>query len=232
MHPVPRLTLALLPALLASALALHFALTLAYLTPLNPLKLAFHQSVSAYMQPFFVQNWHLFAPDPVRETHVLTVACRLRQPDGTLTETGWVDVSSPFRRARQANRFTPADRMDRPQASAMHTLVSRDETLLLLQKHRRDDEPDPAFDLLLEELGRGESRQREEALTLINRIASAHCDYLHGPGRTTDVRPRIVVLRFPRFSERHRPDADGQLTYHLLDWAPHQAVAPMATRGG
>jgi hypothetical protein len=232
MRLLPRLTLALLPALLGAALAFHFATTLAYLTPLNPWKLSFYQLVNSYMHPLFVQNWHLFAPDPVRDTRVLTVSCRLRQPDGSLIETPWVDVSTPFRQARQANRITPADRMDRPQSSAMHALFSRDETLLLLQKHRRDEDADSGYDRLLEELGRGEARQREGALTVLNRIASAHCDSLHGAGRTVEVRPRIVVLQYPRFSERHRPDADGELTYHLLDWAPYQAVAPLTTKGG
>jgi hypothetical protein len=230
MRTLPRLTLALLPALLGLALAFHFAMTLAYLTPLNPLKLRFYQPVTAYMQPFFVQNWHLFAPDPIRDTRVLTVACRLRQPDGTVAETGWADVSTPFRRARQANRFTPADRMDRPQSGAVHAVFNRDETLMVLQKHRRDEDPD--YDRLLEELGRAEGRQREEALTVLNRIASAHCDRLYGPDRTVEVRPRVVVLQFPRFSDRDRPDSDGELTYQLLDWAPYQRVAPLTTNGG
>jgi len=232
MHRLPRLALALLPAVLGAALAFHFAMTLAYLTPLNPLKLRFYEPVVGYMQPFFVQNWHLFAPDPVRDTYALTVSCRLRQPDGTPAESAWVDVSTPFRRARQANRFSPADRMDRPQSSAIHSVFNRDETLMVLQKHRRDDDPDPAYDELLEQLGRAEGRQREEALTVLDRIASAHCDSLYGPGRTVEVRPRIVVLHFPRFSDRMRPDSDGELTYQLLDWAPYQRVAPLTTKGG
>jgi hypothetical protein len=120
--------------------------------------------------------------------------------------------------------------MDRPQSGAVHAVYNRDETLTVLQKHRRDG--DPEYDRLLEELGRAEGRHREEALTLLNRIASAHCDRLYGPDRTTDVRTRIVVLQFPRFSDRHRPDGDGELTYHLLDWAPYQRVAPLTTKGG
>jgi hypothetical protein len=230
MRWLPRLTLALLPLVLGGALAFHFAMTLAYLTPLNPLKLALQQPVLAYMQPFFAQNWHLFAPDPVRDSRVLTVSCRLRQPDGGLVETPWADVSTPLRQAKQANRFSPADRLERPQSGAVHAIFSQDETLQVLQKHRRED--DPEFDRLLEGLGRADQRQREEGLTVINRIASAHCDRLYGAGRTVEVRPRIVVLQFPRFSERLRPDEDGQLTYHLLDWAPYQPVAPLAARGG
>src|SRR3712207_5577325 len=116
MHSHMRRGLILVPGLLGLVLLCHFGMTLAFLMPLNPTKVRIQHHVGAYMQPFFVQDWHLFAPDPVKDTRVLTVACQLRQPDGTYRVTDWADVSTPLRQARQRNRFSPADRLDRPQS--------------------------------------------------------------------------------------------------------------------
>ncbi|GEM_PF-780092 len=213
------------PIGIALVLIVHFGFTMAYLTPLNPIKLRVYDSIIAYMHPFFVQNWHLFAPDPVKDTRVLTVACRLRNPDGSTSVTAWADISTPLRQARYRNRFTPADRLDRPQSSAVHAIFNRDETLNTLLK-RRTEEPSE-YNTLVDELVEIDARERENGVLLLNRIASAHCDRLYGHGRTEAVQVRIVVLRFPRFSQRHLPDEAGELSYILLDWAPYEEVAPL-----
>lgn len=225
MRRLSRLPVVLMPALLGALLLFHFGMTVAYLTPLNPAKLRVHHWITGYMQPFFIQNWHLFAPDPVKDTRVLMVSCRLRQPDGTLTETPWADISTPFRQARYLNRFTPADRLDRPQSSAVHTIFNRDETLTTLQAHRTEEASD--YNEMVDELSKADERQREDGRLLLTRIGSAHCDRLYGVGTSEAVRVRIAVLRFPRFSERHKPDSEGDLSYILLDWEPYQFVSPL-----
>lgn len=211
-------------------LVVHFGFTIAYIAPINPVKLRIYGVIVSYMHPFFVQNWHLFAPDPVKDTRVLTVACRLRQPDGSTTVTDWADISTPFRQARYINRFTPADRMDRPQSSAVHAIFNRDETLTMLQKHRTNE--DSEYNAMVDELVEADAQERKNGVLLLNRIASAHCDRLYGQGRTEAVRVRIAVLRFPRFSERYLPDAAGELSYITMDWAPYQVVAPIVNMEG
>jgi Family of unknown function (DUF5819) len=226
MRSLSRLVLPLLFAILTGVLVFHFAMTLTYLTPLNPLKLRFHHLILGYMHPFFIQSWQLFAPEPVKDTRVLVVACRRRQPDGTLTETAWADISAPFRQARARNRFSPADRLDRPQSSAVHAIFNRSEILTTLEERR--SEGDTEYNKIVDQLKEAERRQREAGYMVLNRIGSAHCDRLYGRGQTAEVRIRIAVLRFPRFSERYRPDSEGKLSYVALDWAPYQPVAPLA----
>lgn len=225
MQALPRVLLHLVPVGLVLALVFHFGMTLLYLTPLNPIKLHLNQAVVNYISPFFVQNWHLFAPDPVKDSRVLMVSCRLRAADGTERITEWSDISTPLREARYHNRFTPADRLDRPQSSAVHTIFQKDDTLRLLEKRPADT---PEYQAMLDELRRVEQEKRERGFELLNRIASAHCDRLYGPGRTEQVRTRLAVLTFPRFSERHLPDSEGELSYVLMDWAPYQKVAPLS----
>jgi hypothetical protein len=213
-------------AILTAVLVFHFTMTLMYLTPFNPLKLRFYPLIISYMHPFFIQNWQLFAPNPVKHTRRLVVACRLRQSDGTLSETPWVDVSEPFDQARAHSRFAPANRLERPQSSTIHLIFNRDEMLTTLEEHRTEENTE--YNKLVDQLKEAEEHQREDAYIVLNRIASAHCDHLYGGGRTAEVRVRIAVLRFPRFSERHRPDSEGKVSQIALEWAPYQPVAPLS----
>jgi hypothetical protein len=62
---------------LIGLLGFHFACTLLYLTPPNPIRIALHQRLERYMHPYFFQSWRLFAPDPGGTDGVVLVACRL-----------------------------------------------------------------------------------------------------------------------------------------------------------
>ncbi|KYF51642.1 hypothetical protein BE08_35675 [Sorangium cellulosum] len=112
-----------------------------------------------------------------------------------------------------------------------------------LDEHRARAQPDgggqePPEEQEIERLRDQVKKEQDAAYRLgkivLERAGSAHCDSLHGPGRTTAVRMRMGVLRFPRFSRRDLPDSKGDMTYYDLDWAPYQPVAPLeaATEGG
>lgn len=215
----------ILPAVLAVVLIGHFGMTLAYLTPFNPIKMRFFSTIYAYMHPLFSQDWHLFAPDPIRDSRVLTISCRLRQATGETIDTAWADISTPRLEEHYRNRFAPADRLDRPTSNAMQQLFETNELTILLDKHRPPDNPE--YNKTVDELTKADEQGREHSRNMMNRIASAHCDQLYGYGRTEAVRTRIVFLQFPRFSKRHMPDSAGEFSEVILDWAPYQAVAPL-----
>ena len=229
MHRLSRITVTVFPALLTLVLMFHFLMTLAYLTPLNPIKLYFQQANLAYMQPFFLQNWQLFAPNPVRDTRVLMVSCRIRDTDGTMTTTEWSDISTPLREASYDNRLVPADRLERLQTGATRIIFGQDEILVELQEHR--SEADDEFNKMIDELAQEDEENRQAAIVVLNRIGSAQCDRLYGEDRTEEVRIRVALLEFPRFSQRHLPNEEGELSYVLFDWAPYERVAPMNISG-
>ncbi|XXX78200.1 DUF5819 family protein [Sorangium sp. So ce134] len=247
MRPYLRVLSTSAPALLAAALCFHFAMTLSYLTPQNPLKLRFARLIDGYMNPFFQQNWHLFAPDPITDTRLLMVACRLRRPDGGTTETEWTDITTPYWEAHLENRLGPATRVGRSVTGAARLIYSADPTSLQMAKKLEERRarpqpggggPEPPEEQVVDLL-RGEVKKEQDAgfqlgKSVLERAGSAHCDSLYGPDRTAAVRMRMAVLRFPRFSRRDLPDAKGELSYYDLDWAPYQRVAPLeaATEGG
>ncbi|WP_437944931.1 DUF5819 family protein [Sorangium sp. So ce296] len=233
------------PALLAAALVFHFAMTLSYLTPQNPLKLRFARLIDGYMHPFLQQNWHLFAPDPITDTRVLMVACRLRQPDGGATETGWIDITTPYWEAHLDDRLGPAARLGRSVTGAARLIYSADPTSLQmakkLEEHRAraqaggggaEAPEEQVVDRLRDEVKKEQDAGFQLGKIVLERAGSAHCDSLFGPNRTTAVRMRMAVLKFPRFSRRDLPDSRGAMTYYDFDWAPVQAVAPLGAAAG
>ncbi|MFT3767504.1 MAG: DUF5819 family protein [Minicystis sp.] len=229
-----RLVVMSLPVLLALALVGHFGLTLAYLTPTNPLRLRFARVINAYMNPFFQQNWHLFAPDPINDTRTLMLSCRVRQPDGGTVETPWTDITIPYWEAHLGNHFGPATRIARSVTGPARLVYSGDPTTLQIKKkveqHKKNGPADDSLDEMADSLDDAVKKEQEENFKLgadvLSRAGSAHCDSLYGRGRTEAVRVRMAVLKFPRFSRRDLPDEKGDMTYYDFDWAPYQEVAP------
>ena len=219
---------ALLTGLLA-LLSLHFGLTAAYLLPLNPIKLRLAPLLASYMQPFFAQDWQFFAPEPISETRLLFLSCRLRTADGASMETNWVDVTTPWWQAQAEWRFSPAAWLSRPQDYAVQRFFEQSEVLAQLERHRT------ARDSTLKELAAEvEMAERERhilARHLLTRLGAAYCERWYGAERTLASRFCLAVLRFPRFSARQLPDSAGTLHYYPLEWLPYEHVASLALAG-
>lgn len=218
--------LRLVPALLAATLAIHFAMTAIYLMPVSPAKLRLAPLAQAYMSPLFVQDWHLFAPDPDSSTRVWMVSCRIRGPDGATRETPWADITTPYRQAHYRSRFGSADRLLRTLTSAGRLTYTMPPALAEIIAHPANE----GNGELMKAVDIAQERSRQDGVRALNRAASAHCDELHGPADVEAVRVRMAILRFPRFSQRHLPDAAGELSVHDYDWAPREDVAPPEIR--
>jgi len=79
----------------------HFGATALYLLPANPLTNLYSQSVSAYMDPIFTQNWNLFAPEPATSSLKMWHSC---SDDKSWTQ--WQDPIHSLIKKHQDNRFT------------------------------------------------------------------------------------------------------------------------------
>ena len=102
----------------------HFSLTTLYVMPDNPLSESLQPLLRATIGRYFEQNWALFAPNP-RESNLALLARPLTSAEvAALPETGWpgegwYDLSTPMWERFQYNRFTPDERLTRPQAEAI-----------------------------------------------------------------------------------------------------------------
>src|SRR3989337_1611903 len=65
--------------------------TTLYLAPPNPVTAQLLPVIRAIQNPLFAQNWHLFAPDPVKSDFVLTVRCRTKDE-----VSAWQEITAPL----------------------------------------------------------------------------------------------------------------------------------------
>jgi hypothetical protein len=105
-------------------LFVHFALTVAYVMPPNPMNAAWQGFLDATVGTYYSQNWQLFSPEPLTENYALYVrpltdaqAAGIAR-DG-LPQYGWFDITSPLLARFQQNRFSAYDRLTRPQINAI-----------------------------------------------------------------------------------------------------------------
>ncbi len=102
----------------------HFTLTLIYVLPLNPVKLAWQPFLNATIGTYFPQNWNLFAPDPISADFALVVRplssdeLKVAEAKG-LPSDGWYDLSSLLWTKNQNDRFSAYERLSRPATKAI-----------------------------------------------------------------------------------------------------------------
>lgn len=193
----------------------YLATTFLYLTPPNPLKAVWQPVVVALVHPLFAQNWHLFAPDPIRSNFVLTARCRTRA--GVVS--AWEDLTTPYVARLQRQRTSPASRLVRMQQNAMRAVLIGNPgewRLLACRRDRRSaaclrDSPE-------------NERTRRVGLQVLVRAVSRMCDGLLGPGQAAAVQISLLVHQPPPWSGRDRPDVEGITRMVRLPWSPYEPV--------
>jgi hypothetical protein len=214
------------PAILAGFLVFHFSVTCLYLTPLNPIKVALLPYVSAYIEPIFQQRWELFAPNPIVDTRMLLIACRVKDEQGVIEERPWSNMTASFRALKERYRLTPADRIDRAHMAAIHLLYEKPDALT--DKVINTPEETPEYRKAIELLEAARKSKKELGYQLMARVASAECDRLYGEGKTSEVRTRMVTVKSPPFSKRwSTAEEAGETSYVDFDWLPYQKVAAL-----
>ncbi|MDR7417632.1 MAG: DUF5819 family protein [Armatimonadota bacterium] len=182
-----------------------------YLTPPNPLKAAWLPLIVGLAHPLFAQNWHLFAPDPIRTNYVLLARCRTRAGI-----TPWVDVTQSMLGRHHRARTSPMSRLLRVHLNAMRLAigVSHDEWRQYACK--RD---------IRSAACRGKtetgSRRREIGTYLLQRTASTVCDQRVGLGTAEAVQTRILVHTPPPWSRRSEPPSAGVTRFVPMPWTPY-----------
>ncbi|HEX8699369.1 MAG TPA: DUF5819 family protein [Myxococcaceae bacterium] len=211
-----------LPGVLIGVLALHFSMTLAFLTPLNPVKLRLLPILESYINPFFHQRWSLFAPDVEAQTRYLLIACRGEDAQGAMREQPWVNITLPLHQLKQRYRLTPADRLDRAQVAGINQLTPQDEEVI--SKLLAKPEDTPQYRQAVAEFERQREQRKRRGMRLLGRVASSACASLYPALRIHEVRVRIATIKAPPFSQRMESAVQGDTTYMELPWQPYEEV--------
>ena len=120
-------------------LGTHFALTVAYLLPPDPLRESMQPLIDATIGTYFKQNWGLFAPRP-RSSDLKLLARPLTDaefaaiPTQGLPADGWYDLAAPLYAAFVENRLTAYERVVRPHQHAVQGYLAGQPTLAPLQQ--------------------------------------------------------------------------------------------------
>lgn len=214
-----RIPVVLAGAGISAVLAFHFIMTALYNTPFNPVKRDLDEVIVGYMSPFFSQDWHLFAPDPVDTDSGILVRSKVRS-EGGLRVTEWADVTTPHITKIHGERMWPA-RVDRLPTGVKAQLESWPDPMLQKIRDQKDDEQsdgakrekgaeDPP-------LSSAEKSAYENATRFARALATSEAKKRWG-NAVEEIQIRVVSNEYPRFSQRHVREAKGKVTYYDLAW--------------
>jgi hypothetical protein len=216
-----RIVLSTFAAVLICVFGLHFASTLLYLTPPNPIRIALHAPLERYMNPFFSQSWRLFAPEPGGTDAFVWVACRFHDSESPL-ESEWFDITTPLHEYRYARRLSPGLLLARAQKPRLFMLADPMHDAI-----RRYGLPNAIINAARAELEATAKRRFEAGQAHLYRIASAACDRKFRIGRTAYVKARYLSRKVPPFGYRDssaQNDATNELRTYDFAWAPYEPV--------
>ncbi|MER7186426.1 DUF5819 family protein [Streptomyces hyaluromycini] len=86
-------------ALVAVAACVHLGMVFLSVAPANTVTKQHGKAIEEWVYPEFEQNWKLFAPNPLQQNIAVQVRADVLMQDGTMTTTGWNDLSAQDGRA-------------------------------------------------------------------------------------------------------------------------------------
>ncbi|MET4640654.1 MULTISPECIES: DUF5819 family protein [Streptomyces] len=190
----------------AALLGLHFLLAAFSQSPYTPMKLRYYDKVSDYLDPYFAQNWMLFAPDPLADDR--GILARAKCADGRVTE--YYDVTSPYIHAAQDSRFFPS-RMSRLVGSSLQSLYNSDPLLDRVRKSEKEKEK-PVLPLMPYE-----KSSREDAVRFLSRYSMTQMPQACG-GDPRSIQIRMYVRELPPWSKRDDPSAKDSISVQDFGW--------------
>lgn len=198
-------------------LVAHFGLTIMHVGPISPLSQQLAPVTNAWINPFFNQNWELFAPDPVNTDMGLLV--QARGPD-VADEEAWVDISTPLLERKLHNPLP--DHLHYVVTGSAHNFVAaRQEVIDHPSVADQFPEAEPFAAALPEDVlaAAPEDLRGAYDFTLDSLMSTAARSWSEQMGQEpTEVKIRLVTHTFPRWSERADPGI-GEVVYSDLPWS-------------
>ena len=201
----------------------HTVMTVLHVSPINPITVDLASVINAYTQPFFRQNWQLFAPEPVSQEHGLIVRAVIENEDGSEIITDYYDLTFPIIGTIHTTRLFPP-RRTRLGTSIQQLLAFRDPLAERVRERQRtdvgqiDEESDhTTFEML--PLIPAEEETHQLAMKLLQGLATESAREQWGED-VTQIQVRFVTHSFPPFSKRASPDSIGEITTADSEWLP------------
>lgn len=91
---VVRVVSTVITAVVVVAMLVHMLFVFLEAAPANQVKRDYQAAHDWWIYPYFEQNWSLFAPNPMSANFRVQAQSRVRNPDGTATESSWSDLTA------------------------------------------------------------------------------------------------------------------------------------------
>lgn len=187
-------------------LGVQMALATFSQTPLNPLKLEHGQAVNDYLDPYFAQNWMLFAPNPVSDNR--GILGRAVCSDGKKSD--YFDVTARGIEKAQASRFFPS-RETRIISNGLQNVTHQEEFLNRLRKKQTNDKKPALPELPYEKA------TEEQAIKSLSRYAFDQMPTACSGG-AQKIQIRMYVEELPPWSKRHNQSAESKVLVKDFKW--------------
>jgi hypothetical protein len=205
-------------ALCSAVFAMHFTFVEVMNLPANPIKLEYYDTLEAYVNPFFTQNWSFFAPDPIANDLSMFVRARRRGTGGTMLQSPWYDVSDALIDASNGKPLSPIGSENLALSAAVVQFVNA-----------INKTPSATFERNGETYVKPHLKSSVDSADamVMTRIGTAALLRQYGGVHLDGVQIALRFYKFPRFTQRSKPDRpqDGHLV--MLEWQPAPTVAPL-----
>ncbi|WP_187393391.1 DUF5819 family protein [Arthrobacter echini] len=199
-----------LAALALTGVCVYACLTLIVTGPANPIKVAAAPTITSLYSPYFLQNWQLFAPDPLAQER--GILAQMRCADGA--ETEFQDLTTQLVTELQSTRLF-SSREHRIITNAIARRFETDEVVQKLIDKDTAIEQRESVDQYAEELNDRNVRASE---TLLAEYATRKLDTSACEGVFDAVRVRYVFHDYPGWSERQDWTTQGEITTIDSEW--------------
>lgn len=225
-QPIPKAAKVASAAALLLAAA-HIALTAVFNVPSTEVKYEAlpGRAADAWIRPYFVQDYRIFAPDPASADRNLWVRAWVETPDGERVETKWVDVTAielaePYRRVlRKQLTVIGAEQL----MTSFGKLTEAQKAVVEENFHTSPDlaELNEAL-LAADDANAGDVRSFIRATNYTTSYATQAARALWGDdGEILAVQTRSVYSPVIRWDDRNDPDAvRPDSSYTQLGWRP------------
>ncbi|MEO8217302.1 MAG: DUF5819 family protein [Acidobacteriota bacterium] len=170
------------------ALTIHFAMTVLWVGPFNPIKVHLNGLLEKTTGRYFSQSWRIFAPLPVTTDDAVLLRCLTPREAAAprLPDEGWYDISTPLWIRFQHDRFSAWSRLSRPQTYAVRTyLTAGPDAVLWFNACQGGSQPAcSVYQSMIESA-------RQSSGEILTRIGSAACNDLGRSQSTARVALRL-----------------------------------------
>lgn len=210
-----------------AVVAVHIAMTAVFNVPSSEVKYGPlpGRAADAWIKPYFLQDYRIFAPDPASADRNLWVRAWVQTPEGERVETKWVDVTAielaePYRRVlRKQLTVIGAEQL----MTSYNRLTPEQKTVVGENFHDSADLADlneALFDV--DDGNPGDVRSFIRATNYTTSYATQAAQALWSDdGEVLAVQTRAVYSPVVRWDDRFDPDAERPASsYTELGWRP------------